>query len=97
MSQKRLLIVGLLVSLVLAGFVSYYASSSPDGLEKAAEVVGFLDQAEDSAVADAPLADYGVSGLEHERFSVGLAGVLGVLVMAVVAGGGFVLLAKKSK
>jgi hypothetical protein len=79
----------------LAGVVSYYASSSPDGLEKAAEDVGFLDEATDSAVADSPLADYAVSGVDNERVSVAVAGVLGVIVMAVVAGGGFMLLARK--
>ncbi len=35
--------IGLAVSLLLAGVVSYYASSSPDGLEKVAEDIGFID------------------------------------------------------
>jgi len=97
MNNKKFWLLGLLISMVIAGGVSYYASSHPDGLEKAAEEVGFLDNAEDSAVADSPLADYGVAGVEDERLSVGLAGVLGVLVMVVVAGGGFMLLARKPK
>jgi hypothetical protein len=97
MNNKKFWLLGLLVSLLIAGVVSYYASSHPDGLEKAAEEVGFIEDAEDSAVADSPLADYGVSGVEDERLSVGLAGVLGVLVMVVVAGGGFMLLARKPK
>jgi cobalt/nickel transport protein len=95
MNNKKLWFLGLLVSVIIAGVVSFYASSHPDGLEKAAEEVGFLDDAQDSAVADSPLADYGVSGIEDERLSVGLAGVLGVLVMVVVAGRGFMLLARK--
>ena len=97
MNNKKFWLLGLLISMVIAGGVSYYASSHPDGLEKAAEEVGFLDNAEDSAVVDSPLADYGVAGVEDERLSVGLAGVLGVLVMVVVAGGGFMLLARKPK
>jgi cobalt/nickel transport protein len=97
MNNKKFWILGLLVSVIIAGVVSYYASSHPDGLEKAAEEVGFIGDAQDSAVADSPLADYGVSGVEDERLSVGLAGVLGVLVMVVVAGGGFMLLARKPK
>ena len=95
MNARKFLLIGFLASLLLAGVVSYYASSSPDGLEKAAEDVGFLDEATDSAVADSPLADYAVSGVDNERVSVALAGVLGVIVMAVVAGGGFMLLARK--
>lgn len=97
MNNKKFWLLGLVVSIIIAGVVSYYASSHPDGLEKAAEEVGFLDDATDSAVADSPLADYGVSGVEDERLSVGLAGVLGVLVMAVVAGGGFMLLVRKPR
>ena len=97
MNNKKFWLLGLLISMVIAGGVSYYASSHPDGLEKAAEEVGFLDNAEDSAVVDSPLADYGVAGVEDERLSVGLAGVLGVLVMVVVAGGGFMLLVRKPK
>jgi cobalt/nickel transport protein len=95
MKMSRFLVLGLLVSVLLAGVVSFYASSSPDGLEKAAEDVGFIDEATDSAVADSPLADYGISGVEDDRLSVGLAGVLGVLVMVVVAGGGFMLLVRR--
>lgn len=95
MSRRALLWTGLAVALLLAGLVSYYASSSPDGLEKVAGDQGFLDSAEDSATAGSPLADYGVAGVEDERASVGLAGVLGVIVTFVVAGGGFVLLARR--
>ena len=81
------LVVGLLVALVIAGVGSYYASSSPDGLEWSAEKEGFLDTAEDSATADSPLADYAVSGVDDGRLSGGLAGVLGVAVTLVLAGG----------
>lgn len=95
MNVRKFLLIGFLASLLLAGVMSYYASSSPDGLEKAAEDVGFLDEATDSAVADSPLADYAVSGVDNERVSVAVAGVLGVIVMAVVAGGGFMLLTRK--
>ncbi|MEZ5117679.1 MAG: cobalt ECF transporter T component CbiQ [Candidatus Nanopelagicales bacterium] len=79
------LAVGLALSVVLAGVVSFYASAAPDGLEKVAEDQGFLASAEDSAVAGSPLADYGVAGVSDERFSVGLAGLIGVLIMVAVA------------
>jgi cobalt/nickel transport protein len=81
------LLVGLLVALLVAGIGSYYASSHPDGLEWSAEKEGFLDTAEDSATADSPLADYAVSGVDDGRLSGGLAGVLGVAVTLVLAGG----------
>lgn len=81
--------IGIVVSLLLAGAISFYASSSPDGLEKVAEDQGFIDTAQDSAVAGSPLADYGVSGVEDERLSVGLAGIVGVLLTLVIAFGLF--------
>lgn len=88
--------IGLVVALVLAGGVSYYASSAPDGLERVAEDVGFADAAEDSAAADSPLSDYGVSGIDDERVSVGLAGVIGVVVVGLVAFGLFWWLGRRS-
>lgn len=91
-STKALVIAGLLVSLVLAGIVSAYASGHPDGLEYVAEQVGFIETAEDSAAADSPMADYATQGVESERLSVGIAGVLGVAITAAVMWGLLLLL-----
>ncbi|WLW54414.1 energy-coupling factor ABC transporter permease [Streptomyces sp. YU58] len=84
-SHRKLWLTGLAASLVLAGFVSFYASANPDGLEKVAADKGIDAKAEEHASADSPLADYGVEGLEDARLSGGLAGVIGVGV-TVVAG-----------
>jgi len=70
--------VGLLVTLLVAGVASGFASSEPDGLEKVAIDEDFIDTAEDSAVAGSPLADYGVEGIDDERVGTGLAGIIGV-------------------
>ncbi|MFH0521631.1 energy-coupling factor ABC transporter permease [Streptomyces sp. M41] len=86
-SRRTLWIGGLVTSLVLAGFVSFYASASPDGLERVAEDKGFAESAEDHANADSPLADYGVKDVDNVRLSGGLAGVIGVGA-TVVAGTG---------
>lgn len=99
-SKSRLgwfLAAGLLVALALAGIVSYYASSSPDGLEKVAADQGLDANATDHQLADGPLADYGVSGVEDERLSVGIAGVIGVVVTFAFAGGLFLLVRKRDK
>lgn len=90
-------VVGLAVALVVAGVVSWYASASPDGLEWAAEQSGFLHTAEDSAAAGSPLADYGVAGVGSERLSGGLAGVVGVLVTLLLAGGLTMLLRRRGR
>ncbi|MDW4909643.1 energy-coupling factor ABC transporter permease [Streptomyces sp. ADMS] len=80
-------LTGLAASLVLAGVVSFYASASPDGLEKVAADKGFDAKAEEHTAADSPLADYGVEGITDGRLSGGLAGVIGV-GLTVVAGTG---------
>jgi cobalt/nickel transport protein len=95
--RNKFLRAGLLVSLAIAGVLSYYASSQPDGLEKVAEDKGFLDTAKDSVNAGTPLADYGITGLENERLSVGLSGIIGVIVTLIVAFAIFKTLAKKGK
>ena len=76
--KNPLIIFGFAVSLFLAGGISYYASSHPDGFEKAAGEIGFLDTAKESPLKDSPLAEYGVAGVENERISGGLAGIIGV-------------------
>ena len=96
MKNKNFLLAGLLASLLLAGVASFYASSSPDGLEKVAEDIGFIDSAKEHANADGALADYGVKGIEIPRFSTGAAGVIGVLTTGVVSTGLFMLVRRKS-
>ncbi|MER5940348.1 energy-coupling factor ABC transporter permease [Streptomyces sp. NPDC001928] len=82
-SRRTLWISGVVTSLVLAGFVSFYASASPDGLEKVAEDKGFAESAEEHANSDSPLADYGVKDIDNVRLSGGLAGTIGVGVTLV--------------
>ncbi len=74
----------MLVTIGLAGIVSFYASSSPDGLEKVAEDVGFIETAKDHSIYNSALADYGVAGIENERLSVGIAGIIGVIATGVL-------------
>ena len=101
-SRTALFLAGLLlVTLLIAGGFSYLASSSPDGLDSAtlqgcqvvqrdgAEVLAgkcIAQHAQTHAMADSPLADYSVRGIPD---SVGLAGVIGVVVTLVFAGGLF--------
>ena len=72
---------------LLAGVVSYYASGSPDGLNKVAADQGLADKEKESAAADSPLAGYSTKDVDNERLSGGLAGVVGVGVVLVIAGG----------
>ena len=86
MRTRSLVLAGILAALLLAGVGSFYASGDPDGLERVAGQVGFLDTAERSVAADGPFADYATAGVDDERLSGGLAGVVGSLVVLLVAG-----------
>jgi len=79
-TRRSLLIGAGLVSLLLAGVVSFFASDSPDGLEHVAETEGFADTARDHAFGGFALADYGDVG----GIPVGIAGILGVLLTVAV-------------
>ena len=96
LTNRKFYIAGFIVSLFLAGVVSFYASSSPDGLEKVAQDIGFIESAKDNANADTALADYGVKGVENERLSVGVAGLIGVVATGAISGGLFLLLRRKN-
>lgn len=95
MSRRTFWVVGLLIAVLVAGVASYYASSSPDGLEHVAEQAGFGDSAEEHAAADSPLADYRTRGVDDGRVSGGLAGVVGTLVVLLLAGGLFWVLRRR--
>ena len=93
--ERRLglfVMVGVLVALVLAGIVSSFASSEPDGLERVAIDEGFADTAEGHVFADGPLADYSARGVDNNKLSTGVAGVVGVGVTFVIAAGSVALI-----
>jgi hypothetical protein len=79
-------VLGLVVALAFAFFVSPLASSAPDGLERVAIDQGFEGQASTHALAGGPLADYAVAGVDNSWLSTGLSGVVGVLLCFVIAG-----------
>lgn len=95
----------LVVALLIAGGLSYFASGDPDGLDtvtlSGCELSAdgepeagtcIATSAEDHALDGSPLADYAVGGGDG---TVGLAGVIGVLVTLVVAGGLFWVLRRR--
>jgi len=95
-STRTFVLSGIAVALVLAFLVSPFASSSPDGLEKVASDKGIDASVTDHELADSPLADYAVVGVENGSLSTGLAGLAGVAVtLAIVMG--LVMLLKRSR
>ncbi|MEU0374091.1 energy-coupling factor ABC transporter permease [Streptomyces sp. NPDC006283] len=94
-SPRTFWLAGLATSLVLAGFVSFYASANPDGLEKVAADKGIDKTVEEHAAADSPLADYGVENITDARLSGGLAGVIGVGATVVAGTGVFYVVRRR--
>lgn len=82
--MKRFVFAGLLASLVIAGAISYYASSQPDGFERVAEMSVESEMVETVSPVAAPMPDYEVGGVENKRVAGGLAGVAGVVVTFVL-------------
>jgi len=97
----------LVVALLVAGALSYFASSDPDGLDTVTlagcdvveteagerlEGTCIAQHADDHSLAGSPLADYAVGGADG---TVGVAGVIGVVVTLLVAGGLFWLLRRR--
>jgi hypothetical protein len=95
-STKAFVAVAILVSLILAGAVSFYASGSPDGLNKVAADHGLAAEEKESAAADSPLAGYATKDVDNERLSGGLAGIIGVGVVLLIAGGTTYLIRRRS-
>jgi cobalt/nickel transport protein len=88
---------GLLFALVLAGALSPWASSTPDGLERVAQRLGFARRAAATPAPAAPMAEYRVPAVPNERASTAVAGLAGTLVVFGVAGGlGYALRRKGS-
>jgi hypothetical protein len=76
-----LAVAGMGIALGVA-FLSPLASSDPDGLERVAEDEGFLEEAKDAPYE--VISDYLFPGVENESVATILAGVLGVLIVAVL-------------
>jgi len=94
-SNRKFIVMGVLVSALLAGGASFYASSNPDGLVKVAQDIGFIDAAKDHANSDSTLSGYGVKGIKDERLSGGVAGLIGIVATGAFSGGLFLLLRRK--
>lgn len=89
-----LLLAGIALALVVVLF-SPLASGHPDGLERVAEDKGFLEQAKDAPYELLP--DYSIPGIEDERLSTIVAGVVGVLLVAGLTYGIGLILGRRKR
>ena len=90
MTEKKsyiFVLVGIIASLVIAMFVSSFASAFPDGLEKVAENLGFIDKAEEVvAERNFLIPDYTFGAVDNELWQTSLAGLFGVLIILAIFG-----------
>ena len=84
--NRRTLIVGAAVAVLIGGVVSYFASTSPDGLEKTQEKIGAAAPVHPGAQAPALVfREYGLKWIGEGFWSNAIAGVTGtLLVMAIL-------------
>ncbi|MFB3886677.1 MAG: PDGLE domain-containing protein [Thermodesulfobacteriota bacterium] len=74
--------IGLGISLLLALFLSPFASSSPDGLEKVAETKGFSEKGEGWKFwKHAPFSEYAIPWIKNEKVSAAVSGLIGTLAI----------------
>jgi cobalt/nickel transport protein len=99
---------GLLLALLLAGVVSNFASTAPDGLDATAKRGCTTNQAggvtggtciaqseRQHETGRGPLANYGVRGVDNSFLSTGLSGVLGVFLTFAIGGAVFWLVRRR--
>ncbi|MBU1130935.1 PDGLE domain-containing protein [Patescibacteria group bacterium] len=69
----------LIISLLISGALSIFASSYPDGLEKVAEDKDFLE----SAISwwGGLIPDYAMPGVASGKLATALAGIIGALIV----------------
>ncbi len=90
----RFTLAALVISLVLAGLLSPYSSTAPDGLEAA---VGWLNgDAPEMSFHTAPLNDYTIPGIDDEATAMRLSGIIGTLAVFGIATGLGVVLRRRT-
>ena len=67
----------ILLSLVIAVLAAFFASAHPDGLEKVAEGLGFIDR---GVERHSLMTDYSVPFITREAVSTAVAGFIGILM-----------------
>ena len=89
-SMRAFAVAGLLVAVLFATVVSQFAASDPDGLERVAEDLEFVEQGQEHSLAGGIFADYATAGIDNEQLSLAVTGVTG-LVLVLLVGGGLLL------
>jgi cobalt/nickel transport protein len=82
--NRKDIVMGLIIAVIVAFFLSPLASSWPDGLEKVAHDHGFIVKGEQGSIFKSPIPDYVFPGLKNEKLAVSISGFLGTVIIFIV-------------
>ncbi|EHP89519.1 PDGLE domain-containing protein [Methanotorris formicicus] len=104
MDNKKILMYGLVISLVIGILAPFLASPNPDGLESAAEKIvnekalhhnlQQIGLEEEGTVIPSPMPDYAIEGMDKVGEIIAM--IVGILIMLAVAYGVTVTIARKN-
>lgn len=80
--RYRWAILGLVIAALVVIILAPLASSDPDGLDRVSEDKGFAEQGKESSYSFLP--DYSVPGIDDERATVIISGLIGVAIVFVL-------------
>ncbi len=86
MRSRGFVLVGLLATILLAGGFGYWASDSPDGLNRVAMDKGFNAHERAPVTSNSPMAGYESTAVEDPWLSSAVAGVTGAAICFAFAG-----------
>ena len=81
--DRKLLLVGIMIALVIAVAAPFLASANPDGLESTAEEFESAEEKEEE-VHESPMPDYIIPGLGENESSGVAAIVIGTVITLVI-------------
>lgn len=84
MKEKIFILIIAIAALAVALFLSPFASTYPDGLEKVADKLGFADKASSFVNFKFIIPDYTFPGINSSFWQTSLAGFFGVLIIFAV-------------
>lgn len=90
--MKRFILISLMISIILVLFISPFASTCPDGLEKVTEEKNIAIK--ETGIINSIMPDYTISYIKHEGLSTSIAGLLGTII-TFAAGTGITFLYNK--
>jgi cobalt/nickel transport protein len=82
--NKKFIIIGLIIAVIIAVLAPFLASSNPDGLESAAESLNPMSL-ESEPVHESPMPDYIIPSLGEDPISGSIAIGIGVIIVFVLA------------